>query len=161
MACYANGCHGQSSRFSISDRKCLMGIAWKNTVAYLEDCIIFSRTAEEHIERFCEVFQRFKDANLKMNPLECEVFRQLVPFSGHLVSQCGIQADPAKRSILRQYPVPNSVTELKSLLGTLFLLPTVRLRLRSNCSTSSSGNRENERIQLELGRQTGLWTTDR
>ena len=33
-------------------------------------------------------------------------------------------------------------------LGTLFLLPTVRSRLRSNCSTSSSTNRKNPKIPL-------------
>ena len=36
---------------------------------------------------------------------------------GHIVSRDGIQADPAKTSALRQYPVPKSVTEPKSFLG--------------------------------------------
>ena len=77
----------------------------------------FSRTAEEHIERLREVFQRFKDANLKINPLKCEFFRQHVRFLGHIVCREGIQADPVKTSAVRQYPVPKSVTEVKSFLG--------------------------------------------
>ena len=101
MACYANGSHRQSSRFPISDEKVLVGLTWKSTIPYLDDCIIFSRTAEEHIERLREVFQRFKDANLKINPLKCEFFRQHVPFLGHIVSRDGIQADPAKTSAVR------------------------------------------------------------
>ena len=28
----------------------LVGLRWKSTIPYLDDCIIFSRTAEEHIE---------------------------------------------------------------------------------------------------------------
>ena len=95
--------------------KLLVGLTLKSTIPYLDDCIIFSRTAEEHIERLREVFQR--DANLKINPLKCEFFRQHVPFLGHIVSQEGIQGDPAKTSAVRQYPVPKSVTEVKSFLG--------------------------------------------
>ena len=70
--------------------KVLVGFTWKSTIPYLDDCIIVSRTVEEHIERFREVFQRFKDANLKINPLKCEFFRQHVPFLGHIDSRDGI-----------------------------------------------------------------------
>ena len=94
--------------------KVSVGLTWKSTIPYLDDCIIFSRTAEEHIERLREVFQRFKDATLKINLLKCEFFRQHVPFLGHNVSREKIQADPAKTSAVRQYPVRKSVTEVKS-----------------------------------------------
>ena len=93
--------------------KDLVGLKWKSKIPYL-NCIIFSRTAEEHIERLREVSQRLKDANLKINPLECEFLRQHLPFLGHIVSRDGIQADPAKTSALRQYPVPKPVTDVKS-----------------------------------------------
>ena len=96
--------------------KVLVRLTWKSTIPYLDDSIIFSRSAEEHIERLREVFQRFKDANLKINPLICEFFRQHVPFLGHIVSRDGIEANPAKTSAVRQYPVPKSVTEVKSFL---------------------------------------------
>ena len=117
MACYANGSHRQSSRFPIFDGKVLVGLTWKSTNQYLDDCIIFSRTAEEHIARLREVFQRLKEANLEINSLKCEIFGQHVPFLGHIVNREGIQADPAKTSAVRQYPVPKSVTEVKSFLG--------------------------------------------
>ena len=73
----------------------------------------------KHIERLREVFQRFKAANLKINPLKCEFFRQNVPFLGHIVSRDGMQADPAKTSTVRQYSVPKSVTEVKGFLGSV------------------------------------------
>ena len=40
-----------------------------------------------------------------------------MPFLGHIVSRDWIQANPAKTSAVRQYPVPKSVTEVKSSLG--------------------------------------------
>ena len=58
--------------------KVLVGLTWKSIVQYIDDCIIFSRTAEEHIERFRDVFQRFKETRLKITPPECEFFQQNV-----------------------------------------------------------------------------------
>ena len=95
----------------------LVGLTWKSTIPYIDDCIIFSRTAEKHIARLREVFQRFKDANFRINPLKCELFRQHELFFGHIFSRDGIQADPAKTSAVRQYPVLKSVTEVKIFLG--------------------------------------------
>ena len=40
-----------------------------------------------------------------------------MPFLGHIVSRDGIQADPARKSAVRQYSVPKSVTEVKIFLG--------------------------------------------
>ena len=111
------GLTGSPPVFQSLMEKVLVGFTWQSTVPYLDDCIISSRTAEEHIERLREVFQRFTDANLTINPLKCEFIRQLVPFLGHIVSRDGIQADPAKTSAMRQYPVPKSVTEVKSFSG--------------------------------------------
>ena len=56
---------GSSPVFQSLMEKVLVGLTWKSTIPYSDDCIIFSRTAEEHIQRLREVFQRFKDANLK------------------------------------------------------------------------------------------------
>ena len=111
------GLAGSPPVFQPLMEKVLVGLTWKSTIPYLDDCIIFSRTAEEHIARLREVFQSFKYANLTINPLKCEFFRQHVPFLGHIVKRDGIQADPAKTSAVRQYPVPKSVTEVKSFLG--------------------------------------------
>ena len=98
----------------------LVGFTCKNTIPYWDDCIIFSRSAEEHIERLWEVFQRFKDANIKINPPKCEFFWQHLLFLGNIArwsflgnSPDGIQA---KTLAVRQYPVPKSVTEIKSFL---------------------------------------------
>ena len=90
------GLTGSPPVFQSLMEKVLVVLTWKSTFRYLDSCIIFSRTAEEHIEGLREVFQRFKDAILKTNLLECEFFRQQVPFLSHIVSRDGIQADPAK-----------------------------------------------------------------
>ena len=59
------GATGSPPVFRSLMEKVLVGLTWKSTIPYLDDCIIFSQTAEEHIERLREVLQRFKDATLK------------------------------------------------------------------------------------------------
>ena len=110
------GLTGSLLVFQYLMEKVLVGLTWTNTILYLDDCNMFSRTAEENIQRLRDVYQRFKDANLKINPLHCEFFRQHVLFFGHIDSGDAIQADPAKTSAVHVYPVPTSVTEAKSFL---------------------------------------------
>ena len=68
------GLTGSLSVFQSLMEKVLVGLVSKSTIPNLDGCIIFSRTAEEHIERLRQVFQRFKDAKLKISPLKREFF---------------------------------------------------------------------------------------
>ena len=111
------GLTGSPNTFPSLMEKVLVGLTWKLTISYLDDCIIFSRTIEDYLERLREVFQRFKDTNLKINPIKCEFFRQKVPFFGHIVSREGIQADSENISTVNKYPVPKNATEVKNFLG--------------------------------------------
>ena len=95
----------------------LMGLTWKIAVPYLDDCIIFSKAAEEHLERLRQVFERFRAANLKINLTKCEFFRTRVPFLGHIISEEGLEADPEKVAAVKIFPIPTSPTEVKSFLG--------------------------------------------
>ena len=80
--------------------KVLVGVTWKFEILFFfDDCISFSRTTEEKLDRVRELFQRFKDANLKINLTKCVFFRQKVSLLGHLLSREGIQAYPEKTSL--------------------------------------------------------------
>ena len=104
---HLNGCACQwappavQNTFQSLMEKVLVGLTWKCTIPYLDDCIILSRTIEGHLERLCEVFQRFKDANLKINPSKCEFFGQKVPFLGHIVSREGTKERYRSQKLLR------------------------------------------------------------
>ena len=94
----------------------LMGLTWKITVPYLDECIIFSKTAEEHLERLQQVFERFRSANLKINPTKCKFFRARGPILGHIISKDGLEADPGKVAAVKKLPIPTGPTEVKSFL---------------------------------------------
>ena len=84
---------------------------------YLDDIVVFSRTPEEHLQRLASVFNRLSQAGLKLKPEKCSFFQRSVRFLGHVVSAEGIATDPEKVRAVAEWPVPVSVTEVRSYLG--------------------------------------------
>ena len=111
------GLTGSPNTFQSLMECVLMSLTWKMTVPYLDDCIIFSKTAEEHLERQRQLFERFRSANLKISPTKCEFFRTRVPFLGHIISKDGLEAEPEKVAAVKNFPIPTNPTEVKSFLG--------------------------------------------
>ena len=95
----------------------LVGLTWNITVPYLDDCIIFSKTPEEHIKRLQQVFQRFREANLKINPTKCAFFQTKVQFLGRVISKNGLETDLEKVEAVQNFPVQQNQTDVKSFLG--------------------------------------------
>ena len=55
-----------------------------------------------------------------------EFWLKQVAFLGHVVSEKGIEMDPAKIEAITKWPRPNTVTEVRSFLGLAGLLQTFR-----------------------------------
>lgn len=56
----------------------LIGLTWKTCLVYLDDVMVMGRDFEEHLKNVQEVFNRFRAANLKSNPLAVAVGRTYV-----------------------------------------------------------------------------------
>ena len=95
----------------------LHGLEWKVCLIYIDDIIIFSRTFEEHLSRLSLVFDRLRQANLKLKPSKCHFAQSSVNFLGFVVSSKGILPDPDKISAVKSFPVPKSVKDVRSFLG--------------------------------------------
>ena len=89
----------------------------RDCLIYLDDIIIFSDTFENHLERLEAVFQRLHKYNLKLKASKCEFFRSEVSYLGHVVSQAGIKTEPEKIRVLKDWPVPKSIKDVRKLLG--------------------------------------------
>ena len=95
----------------------LAGFRWEICLAYLDDVVVFGRTWEEHLERLRLVLTRLQVAHLKLHPKKCQFFKQSVCFLGHIISNNGVGTDPAKISIVANWPTPANISELRSFLG--------------------------------------------
>ena len=107
----------------------LVGLTWNITVPYLDDCIIFSKTPEEHIKRLQQVIQRFREANLKINPNKMCFFQTKVQFLGRVISKNGLEADLEKVEAVQNFPVQQNQTDVKSFLGLCSYYRTVYQKL--------------------------------
>ena len=108
---------GSPNTFQSLMEHVLVGLTWNITVPSLDDCIILSKTPEAHIKRLQQLFHRFREANLKINPTKCAFFQTKVQILGHVISKNGLEADPEKVKAVQNFPVPQNQTDVKSFLG--------------------------------------------
>ena len=73
--------------------------------------------AREHVKRLRGVFQKLAAAGLKLKLSKCEFFKKRIIYLGHVVSEKGIEVDPKKTEAVRKWPVPKTVTDVRSFLG--------------------------------------------
>ena len=95
----------------------LAGMQWKSCLVYLDDVIIVGKTFQDHLQNLREVFQRLREAGLKLKPTKCDFCALQVEFLGHIVSAEGVQTDPSKTEKVAQWPTPTSRREVQQFLG--------------------------------------------
>ena len=95
----------------------LAGLQWSQCLVYIDDVIILGKTFQDHLCNLQEVFQRLREAGLKLKPAKCTFLRQSVKYLGHIISREGVQADPSKIEKVVTWPNPNSTKEVQRFLG--------------------------------------------
>ena len=84
---------------------------------YLDDIMIFSKTAEEHEEHVRRVLERLRQNKLFLNRKKCKFFQTEVDWLGHIVSGDGISVDQSKITAVKEWPAPKAPKPLMSFLG--------------------------------------------
>ena len=91
------------------------------TIAYLDDMIIFSRTAEGHLSQIRKVFEKLHSAKLSMKSSKCHFFfSKEIQYLGHILSTKGIHPLPSKtRDIQKMHlpTTPKQVCDFLKLVG--------------------------------------------
>lgn len=111
------GLHNAPSTFQRAMQEIFRGLNWKFVLVYVDDLIIFSHTFEEHLVHLRQVFDRIKAAGLKLKPKKCNFVQEKVKYLGHIVNKEGVATDPGKTQVIKDYPVPCRVSEVRSFLG--------------------------------------------
>ena len=84
---------------------------------YLDDIIVFSKTPEEHAIHMEKVLKILDDADLYISLKKCDFEKEELKFLGHLVGKDGIKVDPAKTEVIKNWPIPTSVSAVRSFCG--------------------------------------------
>ena len=97
--------------------KVLSDMLFKSAIVYLDDVIIFNKDFSEHYKHLQMLFQKFRDANLRMNGKKCSFAQDEVKYIGHILSKDGIRIDPSKTEVISSWPRPKTAKQVRSYLG--------------------------------------------
>ena len=95
----------------------LKGLPWTTCLVYLDDILIHGKSFMDNAQSLRAVFLRLRHAGLKLNPSKCELFRPKVTYLGHVISRDGIATDPAKTAVIRDWPTPRNVKDVRQFTG--------------------------------------------
>ena len=111
------GLINSSAVFSSLMFSVLRGINFKHCLCYIDDVIVYSKDMTHHMSHLQEVFDRFRKANLRMNPAKCHFGLRQVQFLGHTITDAGIKPNEDKVRVMAEFPVPKNVKALRSFLS--------------------------------------------
>ena len=86
---------------------------------YLDDILIASRSAEEHLQHVAIVLERLRKHKLLARETKCAFFMTKIKFLGYVFSAEGKAVDPSKTEALRLLPAPDTIVELQRWLGAV------------------------------------------
>jgi len=92
---------------------------FKSAIVYLDDVLILSKDFADHYKHLRMLFQKFKDANLRMNGKKCNFAIDHIKYIGHTLSKDGIGIDPSKTEVISSWPRPKNAKHIRSFLGLI------------------------------------------
>jgi hypothetical protein len=84
---------------------------------FVDDLNIHSIAWQDHLQHLGTVLSRLREVNLKLNPSKCCFAAGSIVFLGHVVSREGTRPDPNKIDVVRRFPVPTNIANVRSFLG--------------------------------------------
>ena len=97
--------------------KVLVGLDF--AFGYLDNILIHSPDVPTHLVHMRQLFQRLREAGLKLNREKCNFFKSHIQYLGHLISGEGIEPLPEKLESIKEMPPPTTSKEVKQFLGLI------------------------------------------
>ena len=88
-------------------------------LAYLDDILVHSKTPKEHLDHLEQVLKMHKQFGMKLKLAKCAWGRPEADYLGHTVGPAGISMNKNYVRRVLDWPLPTTVAELRSFLGTV------------------------------------------
>ena len=89
---------------------------------YIDDMLVKSKQRPDHTAHLQQTFDLLRKYGMKLNPLKCAFGVSAGRILGFMVTQRGIEANPAQLKAILQSPVPNSKKGIQQLTSRLAAL---------------------------------------
>ncbi|KAL5706618.1 hypothetical protein ACHQM5_024763 [Ranunculus cassubicifolius] len=80
----------------------------KTDEVYVDDTIVKSKKKSDHVADLRAAFARLNQYNMKLNPAKCVFGVSSDKFLGYMITNRGIEVDPAKIRAVRDMPTPKT-----------------------------------------------------
>jgi hypothetical protein len=105
----------------------LRNLVGTDCLCYINDNIVFSKTAKEHAEKLEKVLERIDKASLRLHPGKCAITQPEVNYLGYMLSEKGVSASEDKVKAAKNFPRPTARKDVRAFLGlALFYRRLVR-----------------------------------
>jgi hypothetical protein len=82
---------------------------------YMDDIIIWAYDSEEMDRRIRQVLEKCIEGNMQLSWKKCEWNKEEVLYLGFLINNDGVQVDPDKVKLIKEYPEPKNKKEVTAL----------------------------------------------
>ena len=95
----------------------LNGLMHDGCELFLDDCMIHAPTLDVFLKRLRQVFLRFRERGITLNPLKCKIGLSEVEYVGHTINKDGLHFTRDKLDSVLNFPRPETKRQIKSFLG--------------------------------------------
>ena len=138
-----------ASHISEVNVNCLGELDLTYCLIYLDDIVVFSQTAKEHLHWLCVIFDQFREHNLKLKPSKCDFFRNKISYLTHQVSKDRVC--PSKSNL-------EAIAKVLHLKPTQRCMPFLAWWATTEGSSKGSCTLHNHSVSTLLGKgPAGSW----
>ena len=95
----------------------LSGVRWQTCLIYLDDVIVFSRSAEQHVRDVDKVLSLLRAAGVTLKLKKCFWFQNRVDYLGHVITPGKLSVATENTDAFKTAVFPKTLTQLRSFLG--------------------------------------------
>ena len=89
----------------------------ENLSIYIDDILIYAKDLETLRDITKRSFNILRENNLYLKATKCEFEKSQMGFLGYIVSSEGVGTDPEKVKVIKEFPMPKDVHEVRQFLG--------------------------------------------
>jgi hypothetical protein len=89
----------------------------KFVIVYLNDILVFSKIAAEHLKHLAIVMQRLQQEKLLINMKKSSFIKTKLIYLGFVISTNELKMDPDKVEVIKNWPSPRNTFDVRSFHG--------------------------------------------